>query len=133
MRFEDITLPSNRKFGFFFTGIFAVVGAYLYYIGIFGFAWGFFGLAGLFFVVTLVKADVLLPLNRLWMRFGFLLGRIVSPIVLGAIFFIIFAPIGILMRLFGRDELRLRQKTANSYWRLRESGRLSGDSLKQQF
>ena len=69
-----------------------------------------------FFLVTLIKSDALLPLNKLWMRFGVLLGIIVSPIVLGIIFFGMFTPIAILIRFSGRDELHLKFTQKGSHW-----------------
>ena len=78
-------LPSNRSFGWTFTGVFAV-GALLY-------PWAL-ALAALTALVTLTRETWLTPLNRAWMAFGELLGRVVSPIVLGVIFFGVFTPIG---------------------------------------
>ena len=86
----------------------------------------------IFFLVTFFKAEILKPLNRLWMSFGLVLGMIVSPIVMGAVFFMIFAPIGILMRLFGRDELLLQFKTKPSYWTKRNND-LQSNSFRRQF
>jgi len=85
-----------------------------------------------FFLITFFKAEILTPLNKLWMKFGLVLGMIVSPIVMGAIFFIIFTPIGILMRLFGRDELHLKFKKSYSYWNRRNEYTHS-NSLRSQF
>lgn len=85
-----------------------------------------------FFLVTLFKAEILRPLNKLWMGFGLVLGMIVSPIVMGAIFFIIFTPIGILMRFFGRDELLLQFKTKPSYWTKRNED-IHSNSFRSQF
>ena len=86
----------------------------------------------IFLLVTLVKSDALLPLNKLWMRFGLLLGMIVSPIVLGIIFFGLFTPIAILMRLSGRDELRLKFNQKASHWILRGEP-IKSESFKHQF
>ena len=86
----------------------------------------------IFFLVTFFKAEILKPLNRLWMSFGLVLGMIVSPIVMGAVFFMIFTPIGILMRLFGRDELLLQFKTKPSYWTKRNND-LQSNSFRRQF
>ena len=116
MKFSAIELPSNRKFGFFFTFIFAVVAAYFYYSTNMGWAYVFVASAFVFLIVTFAKSDALLPLNKLWMRFGLLLGMIVSPIVLGIIFFGLFTPIATLMRLSGRDELRLKFTQKGSHW-----------------
>ena len=67
-------------------------------------------------IITFVKADILMPFNKLWMRFGLLLGKIISPIILGVIFFTLFSPLGILFRLIGRDHLSLKLKKKFSYW-----------------
>ncbi len=133
MKFSDIELPSNRKFGFFFSAIFAIAGGYFFLKDSATASYVFFGLSLLFLVITLVKADVLLPLNKLWMRFGLLLGMIVSPIVLGVIFFGLFAPIGIFMRLFRRDELRLKVKDKPSHWILRDPKSGQNGEFKNQF
>jgi len=133
MNLSDVELPSNRKFGFFFTAVFAVVGAYFLNEGSSDAAYLFFGLAAIFLLVTVVKADLLLPLNKLWMRFGLLLGMIVSPIVLGIIFFGMFTPISLLMRLFGRDELRLKLANRASHWKERNIDNTQNDAFKHQF
>ena len=108
MKFSEIELPSNRKFGFFFTFVFVVAATYFYNSVNVIWTYVFIAAALIFLLVTLVKSDALLPLNKLWMRFGLLLGMIVSPIVLGIIFFGLFTPIAFVMRLSGRDELRLK-------------------------
>ena len=132
MKFSEIELPSNRKFGFFFTFVFVVVAAYFYYSDNVTWAYSFILAALLFLLVTLIKSDALLPLNKLWMRFGLLLGMIVSPIVLGIIFFGLFAPIAILMRLSGRDELRLKFSPDVSHW-ITRSEPINSESFKHQF
>ena len=129
---KSIELPSNRKFGFFFTIVFAVAAAYFYYSTNLIWAHAFIATASIFLLTTLIKSDALLPLNKLWMRFGFLLGMIVSPIVLGVIFFGLFTPIAILMRFSGRDELRLKFAQNVSHWISREEAIKSG-SFKHQF
>ena len=132
MKFSDIELPSNRKFGFLFTFVFAVAAAYFFNST--NMIWAYiFAIASLIFlVVTIAVADILLPLNKLWMRFGLLLGMIVSPIVLGIIFFGLFTPIAFFMRLSGRDELRLKLSKKASHW-ISRSESLKSESFKQQF
>ena len=125
-------LPSSRKFGFFFTFVFGTMAAYFYYNADIFLAYAFTTVAVIFFVITLVKSDNLLPLNKLWMRFGILIGTIVSPIVLGAIFFGLFTPIAILMRLSGRDELRLNFIQKETHW-ISRSEPIKSDSFKHQF
>jgi len=132
VKFSEIELPSSRKFGFFFTFVFAVLAAYFYYSTNVSWAYVFVLAALAFLLVTLIKSDALLPLNQLWMRFGLLLGMIVSPIVLGVIFFGLFTPIAILMRLSGRDELRLKFAQKESHWISREEP-IKSESFKHQF
>ena len=132
MKFAKIELPSNRKFGFFFTFVFAVAAAYFYYSANVSWTYLFIAAASIFLLITLIRSDALLPLNKLWMRFGFLLGMIVSPIVLGIIFFGLFTPIAMLMRLGGRDELRLKFRQKASHW-IKRSEPIKSESFKQQF
>lgn len=133
MRFADIELPSNRKFGYFFTGVFAVAGLYFGFKDSTTLSYAFFGLSALFLIVTLIKADLLLPLNKLWMGLGFLLGMIISPIVLGVIFFVLFTPIALVTRVFGRDELRLKLKERQSHWKIRTTDAAQEGGFKNQF
>ena len=129
--FDNITLPSDRKFGFFFTFVFLIALIYFYfketYIP--------FHILVLFFIVffllTIFKPDILRPLNRLWMSFGFVLGIIIGPLIMGVIFFVIFTPIGILMKLFSRDELRLQFKSKSTYWIKRNEETHSNSFVKQ--
>jgi len=132
MKFSEIELPSNRKFGFFFTFVFAVAAAYFYNVTNATWTYSFGAASLIFFVVSVAKAEILLPLNKLWMRFGLLLGMIVSPIVLGIIFFGIFTPVAFGMRLSGRDELRLKFRKQPSHWILR-SEPIKSESFKLQF
>ncbi len=131
---NNLVLPSNRQFGILFAGVFGAVAIWLqlnnnHMLAILA------GLVSMSFVLaSLFFEQLLLPLNRAWMRFGLLLSRIVSPIIFGFIFFFLFAPIGILMKLVGRDELRLKQSNRTSHWKNREDGAFSAtDSYKNQF
>ena len=132
MRFSEIELPSDRKFGFFFTFVFAVAASYFLYSTNMTWAYIFASVSILFLVVTVAKADILLPLNKLWMRFGLLLGMVVSPIVLGIIFFGMFTPIAFVMRMSGRDELRLKFRNKASHW-ISRSEPIKSESFKNQF
>ena len=132
MTLSKVKLPSNHKFGFFFSIIFLLASFYSHYIDSEIMVYIFSALFGIFLVVTIINAKVLLPLNKLWMKFGILIGMIVSPIVLGIIFFGIFTPIAILMRLAGRDELHLRFKKKKTYWINRKTLNIF-DFFKKQF
>lgn len=133
MNFSDLELPSNRKFGYFFTAVFGLATAYFSYVGAGKTSFILFLIAQLLLLTTAVNADWLLPLNKLWMRFGLLLGMIVSPVVMGIIFFGLFTPISLIMRLFGRDELRLKLTSRESHWKERDSSATQDDTFKYQF
>ena len=132
MKFSEIELPSNKKFGFFFTLIFAAVSAYFYNSENMILSFVFVTVSFIFLVITVMRAALLLPLNKLWMQFGFWLGRIISPLVLGIMFFGLFTPIATLMRLIGRDELRLKLSNKSSHW-ISRSEPIKSDSFKNQF
>ena len=132
MNIEDLKLPSNKKFGFFFTLVFVFVAAYFHYSANLNYAYIFIALALIFLLITLIKSEALLPFNKIWMCFGLLLGRIVSPIVLGIIFFGLFTPIAVFMRLSGRDELRLNFMQKASHWISRNQS-IKTESFKNQF
>ncbi len=132
MKLSEIELPSNKKFGYFFTSIFALVSMYFLINSVLSWAILFAIIGVIFFIITFVKANLLLPLNQLWMLFGLLLGKIISPLVFGIIFFGIFTPVAFLMRLSGRDELRLKFKNKTSYWILRNEP-IQRDSFRRQF
>jgi len=127
-------LPSNRKFGSLFIAVFAGLCVYGVIKGhshaaVLG--WGFASL--LVAAVTVLAPALLAPFNRAWFQLGLLLGKIVSPIVLGFIFFVILTPVAIVTRLFGRDELRLKHHPGTSYWITRDDPTPVADSFKNQF
>ena len=132
MKLNKIQLPTNKKFGYFFSGIFLTISLYFIYSERFSTGYIFATLAILFVIITIINADLLLPLNKLWMYFGYLLGIIISPIVLGIIFFGLFTPYSLVMRMMGRDELRLKKTNKKSYWIIRSKSTPQTD-FKQQF
>ena len=94
-------------------------------------AW--FAAAAVVGLVTLTAPRLLAPFNLAWFKLGLLMGMVVSPIVLGIIFFVILTPVAIVSRLFGRDELRLKRNAMQSYWVDRVPPGPDGDSFKNQF
>jgi prepilin signal peptidase PulO-like enzyme (type II secretory pathway) len=132
MKFSEIKLPSNRKFGFFFSTIFLLASFYSYFIDNETMVYLLGTVCGILLIITLINADILFPLNKLWMKLGILLGMIFSPIIMGIVFFGIFTPIAILMRFSGRDELRLRFEKKKTHWINRKTLNKI-DSFKQQF
>lgn len=134
MNKAPILLPPNRKFGYFFSAIFLVVAAYFYYVDLMAFATLFFSFFLVFSVLSVFCPNSLEKLNYYWYVLGIWLGKIVSPIVLGLIFFILISPIAIILRLRGRDELKLRRSSyeGSAYWIDRVES-ISQDSFKDQF
>jgi len=132
MKLHDIKLPSNKKFGFFFTIIFILLTSVFYFNESFVWAYFFASTSSIFLIITIVNANILRPLNKLWMYLGLILGLIISPIVLGIIFFGIFTPIALLMRITGRDELRLKLKNKTSHWISRDET-IRVESFEKQF
>ena len=113
-----IILPSNRKFGYFFSLVFSLLAIYFYFNNSSFYLLSII-LGVIFLLITLIKPEILLPLNKLWMRFGFLLSLFVSPLIMAIIFFGIFTPIGLFMRIIGRDELKLKFSKNISNWKKR--------------
>tara|TARA_E500000178_G_C16715963_1_gene614969 strand:- start:35 stop:433 length:399 start_codon:yes stop_codon:yes gene_type:complete len=132
VKFSEIELPSNKKFGFFFAFVFFIIATYFLYSLNLTWTFIFAGTSFVFFVIAVTKADILLPLNKIWMRFGLLLGLLISPIILGIIFFGLFTPIAIFIRSIGRDELRLKLNNKTSHW-IHRNEPIKSESFKQQF
>ena len=126
-------LPSNKKFGVFFSIVFILVSTYAYWK--FKSDLAFFVLipSAFFAVAAFLAPNILNPLNRLWFSLGLLLGKIISPIVLGIIFFVLITPISLLTRFFGRDELKMKKRSVESYWVDRRPPGPSSDTFKNQY
>jgi len=123
-------MGSNRSFGVVFSVVFLIISFWpLFTEGTIR-IWAIF-IAILFLLISYFKPDALYPLNKIWFKFGLLLGSIVSPIVMGIVFFIIVTPIGIIMRIIGKDLLNKKiNNSVKSYWIKREQ--MIG-TMKNQF
>jgi hypothetical protein len=132
-REEVLKISSERSFGLVFAGFFALLGALGLYHG--GTSWYYwFPLAALFAALAYAAPSVLAPLNRLWAIFGHLLHTVISPLVLGVLFYVCVTPIGVLMRLTGKDPMRQRfEPAAKSYWIIREPPGPAPETFKNQF
>ena len=130
MKGVSVKISSNRSFGFLFFVVFFVVSLWpLKSQGDLR-LWAFI-LSLVFLVLGVLNSKLLTPLNKLWFKFGILLGSIVSPIVMGAVFFIVVTPIGLIMRLLGKDLLRInKSKPISTYWINRDKQK---NSMKKQF
>ena len=89
-----------------------------------------FAIAFIFLILGILNSKILTPLNKIWFRFGLFLGKIVSPLVMGIIFFLVVTPIGLFMRIIGKDILNLKFNKNESYW-IKKTGPKS--KMKNQF
>ena len=133
MNRSDLPLPSNRKFGWFFAGVFLACAAYAQW-KLHSDVWSAWALlAALFALAAILVPDWLKPLNLAWAYLGLLLGKIVSPLVLGLIFLVLITPVGLITRALGRDPLRMKPIATASYWIPRDPAGPSPESFKNQF
>ena len=126
-------LPSNHRFGYFFAMVFLLGGLYCGYAGYKVAAAGLAGAGLLLVLVAKFAAAKLTPFSRAWMNFGLLLGRVISPLALGLLFFSLITPVALFLRLIGRDELRLKLKSGQSHWLRRDPPGPPADGFKNQF
>jgi hypothetical protein len=133
-REEKIAGSSDRAFGLVFASFFAILAIIKLFFGAAHWAAAWAAGAVVFLIVALTLPRLLAPFNRVWMKIGLLLHRITNPIVLGLMFFGVFTPFGVIMRLFGWDGLaRKLDPNADSYWVERESPGPPPDTMRQQF
>ena len=126
MKTDIQELPSDRKFGWTFAVLFLLVGVFAHHWMI--------AVAAAFAAVTLTRAHWLAPLNRAWMKLAELLHKVVSPVVMGIMFFGVFTPMGFVMRRFGWDAMRRAwDPAAKSYWIRREPPGPAEDSFRDLF
>ena len=125
---KKIKVSSNKSFGVVFFIVFVVIAFYPLVNQEEYRLWALIT-ALIFLVLGLINSSILTPLNLLWFKFGMLLGRIVSPIIMGLVFFGVVTPTGLLMKLFKKDLLKLKRKEKKSYWIERKSK----SEMKNQF
>jgi len=130
---EVVVGPSDRNFGFTMAAVFALIGAYgLYRASSHAPIW--LAVAAVFAGITLVRPALLGPAKRAWLKLGLLMYRVVNPVIMAILFFGAILPIGWIMRIFGKDFLRLaRDRSASTYWQPRTDERLPPESMRQQF
>ena len=126
---DDIKISSNRSFGIVFFVVFLLIASYPLSYGGDIRIWSLI-ISLLFLILGLINSKLLTPLNKLWFKFGIFLGRIISPIIMGIIFFLVVTPIGFLMRVLRKDVLNLKYNKDKSYW-IKNNGPKS--KMKNQF
>ena len=112
---DDIKIGSNRSFGIVFFLVFLLIATYPLINGNEIRLWSLV-ISIIFLLLGLINSKILNPFNKLWFKFGIFLGKIISPLVMGIIFFLVVTPIGLLMRLLNKDLLNLKFKNSSSYW-----------------
>ena len=133
-RAEKAKVSSNRSFGLVIGGALLLIGMVPLLHAPHRPRWWAIAIAVIFAGLAQVRPNLLAPLNRLWLRFGLLLHKIVSPVILGLLFYTTVLPVGLLMRAFGKDPLRLRKDgAARSYWVIREPPGPTPESMTRQF
>ncbi|WP_028878158.1 SxtJ family membrane protein [Terasakiella pusilla] len=133
---HEIETSSDRSFGLTVGGILALIAAYrLWSSGILDtFGIILLAIAVPLFLLGLVYPKILAPLNKAWTKLGFLMFKIVNPIIMFLVYVITIVPIGLLMRLAGKDPMRMKlDKEAKSYWIERDPAGPSPESMKKQF
>ena len=132
-REQHVEGSSDRTFGLVFAGVFLLIAGWPLIHGE-AVRWWSVGISAVFALVAFIRPTLLAELNRLWMKFGILLGKIVSPIALGILFYIVITPIGLMIRVAGKDPLRLKfDPEADSYWIPREPPGPPPGSMNNQF
>ena len=126
---DEIKISSNRSFGIVFFIVFLLIALYPLLKGSDLRIWSLV-ISSIFLILGLINSKILTPLNKLWFKFGLLLGRFISPLIMGIIFFIVVTPIGIIMRLLKKDLLNLKYNKKETYW-IDKSGPKS--KMKNQF
>lgn len=90
-------------------------------------------LGAIHLILVVVAPDVLTRFNRFWMSLGYYFGKVFAPVEMAFIFFLLFTPVALVMRLFRRDALLIRKNKVDSYWKVRETPHISADSFRNQY
>ncbi|MDC3030377.1 SxtJ family membrane protein [Candidatus Pelagibacter sp.] len=112
---DEIKIGSNRSFGIVFFVVFLLISIYPLINGENIRYWSLL-VSLIFLILGFLNSKILTPLNKIWFKFGILLGRIISPFIMGIIFFFVVTPTGLLMRIFKKDLLKLKFNNDKSYW-----------------
>ncbi len=124
-----IKIGSNRSFGIVFFIVFLIVSLWPILNNENIRIWSLV-ISIIFLVLGIFNSKILYPLNKLWFRFGILLGNLISPIVMGVIFFAVVTPISLILKIFGKDVLSLKKNNGNTYWKTKSN---YDSSMKNQF
>ena len=129
MKNNEIKISSNKSFGIVFAIVFFLIGLWPIIESNDIRIWSLI-LSVIFLILGLMNSSILTPLNKIWFRFGIFLGNFIAPVVMGIIFFFVVTPIWLIMRLLGRDLIKLKKNNENSYWIEKKD---TESSMKKQF
>ncbi len=126
---QNIKISSNRSFGIVFFFVFLIIALYPIINSGELRLWSLL-ISIIFLILGLINSKILTPLNKIWFKFGLLLGKIISQIIMGIIFFCVVTPIGLFMRLLKKDILNLKFSNLNTYWIKKEGPK---SKMRNQF
>ena len=126
---QKIKLPSNKNFGIVFSVVFLIISLWPLLSQNDVRIWSLV-ISGIFLILGLINSKLLLPLNKIWFKFGLMLGNFIAPIVMGIVYFMVVTPTGLIMRLLGKDLLNLKKNNKDTYWIEKDN---SNNDLKNQF
>jgi len=126
---KDIKIGSNKSFGIVFAVVFGLIAFWPLIKGNDIRLWSLI-ISIIFLVLGMINSKILTPLNKLWFKFGIFLGNFIAPIVMSIIFFLVVTPTGIIMKLLGKDLIKLKKNNEKSYWIEKKNIK---SSMKNQF
>ena len=129
MKNNDIKIGSNKSFGIVFFIVFLIIALYPILKGEDLRLWSLI-ISLIFLILGMINSTVLTPLNKIWFKFGILLGNIISPIVMAIVFFVVVTPTGIIMKILRKDLIGFKKNNKNTYW-IEKKAKMT--SMKNQF
>ncbi len=129
MNTKDIKIGSNKSFGIVFAIVFSLIALWPLLKGDEIRLWSLI-ISIIFLILGFMNSKILTPLNKLWFKLGIFLGNFIAPIIMGIIFFFVVTPTGIIMKLLGKDLIKLKKNNENSYWIEKKDIK---SSMKNQF
>jgi len=129
MKNNEIKISSNKSFGIVFAIVFFLIALWPIIKSDDIRIWSLI-VSIIFLILGIMNSSILTPLNKIWFRFGIFLGNLIAPVVMGIIFFFVVTPIGLIMRLLGRDLIKLKKNNENSYWIEKKDAE---SSMRKQF
>ena len=126
---DDIKISSNKSFGIVFFVVFLLIAIYPLINGGDIRIWSGI-ISFIFLILGLLNSSILTPLNKIWFKFGIILGKIISPVIMAIIFFLVVTPTGLIMRILRKDILNLKYNQNKSYWIEKEGPK---SKMKNQF